>query len=79
VAAGRGLRVIDRFVFASARAGIGEEPTMSGADVVVAGHAGIPFIERVGRQVWFNPGVVGMPSNDGTLDGWHGSTAGMEW
>jgi len=32
----------------------------------------VPFIERVGRAVWFNPGVIGMPANDGTPDIWYG-------
>ena len=32
----------------------------------------MPFIEQVGRAVWFNPGVIGMPANDGTSDVWYG-------
>ena len=70
-----GVRVINRFIFASERAVMEEELADSGADVVVAGHAGIPFIEGIGRQVWFNPGVIGMPANDGTPDGWYGLMA----
>ena len=46
--------------------------TGRGADVVIAGHAGVPFIEKVGRRTWFNPGVIGMPANDGTADVWYG-------
>jgi predicted phosphodiesterase len=67
-----GVDVINRFVFASERTTIAEELERAGADVVIAGHAGVPFIEEVGRAVWFNPGVIGMPANDGTADVWYG-------
>ena len=49
-----------------------EELARASADVVIAGHAGVPFIEKIGRGVWFNPGVIGMPANDGTPDVWYG-------
>ena len=67
-----GVDQINRFVFASQRADIADELERAQADVVVAGHAGIPFIERVGKRVWFNAGVIGMPANDGTPDVWYG-------
>jgi predicted phosphodiesterase len=67
-----GVDVINRFVFASQRDVLAEELARSEADVVIAGHAGVPFIERVGNRVWFNPGVIGMPANDGTPDIWYG-------
>src|SRR5262245_3017262 len=67
-----GVDVINRFVFASQRDVLAEELARSGADIVIAGHAGVPFIEKVGKGVWFNPGVVGMPANDGTCDVWYG-------
>jgi predicted phosphodiesterase len=41
------------------------------ADVVVGGHCGIPFGERLERGYWLNAGVIGMPANDGTRDGWY--------
>ncbi len=63
---------INRFIFASQADVLAEERRHAGVDVVVAGHSGIPFIERVGRGVWFNPGVIGMPANDGTTDVWYG-------
>ena len=59
-------------MFASEREALAEELERAGADVVIAGHAGVPFIERVGRRTWFNPGVIGMPANDGTADVWYG-------
>jgi predicted phosphodiesterase len=41
------------------------------ADVVVGGHCGIPFGERLDTGYWLNAGVIGMPANDGTQDGWY--------
>lgn len=67
-----GVRQVNRFVFASQRDVLAEELAWAGADVVVGGHSGLPFVERIGRGVWFNPGVIGMPANDGTPDVWYG-------
>lgn len=77
--AGRRFRVIHGgvnetalWVWASQRAVLDEELAAAKADVVIAGHAGLPFIVERGRKVWFNAGVIGMPANDGTADGWYG-------
>ena len=70
-----GTEVVNRWVFASDATIIGEELVRAGADVVIAGHSGVPFVRRVGPQAWFNPGVVGMPANDGTADSWYGIIA----
>ena len=67
-----GVNLINRFVFASERETIAEELGQAGADIIIAGHAGVPFVEKVGDTVWFNPGVIGMPANDGTTDVWYG-------
>lgn len=67
-----GVDVINRFVFRSKRAVIALELERAGVDIVIAGHCGIPFIEKVGARTWFNPGVIGMPANDGTPDVWFG-------
>jgi len=67
-----GVRQVNRFVFASQREVLAEELASADADVIVSGHSGLPFIEKVGRGVWFNPGVIGMPANDGTPDVWYG-------
>ena len=40
--------------------------------MVIGGHCGLPFITRSGAATWFNPGVIGMPANDGTTDVWYG-------
>ena len=77
--AGRALRVVhggtdivNRWVFPSEREILTEEVVLAGADVIIAGHSGIPSITRVRKRVWFNPGVIGMPANDGTTDVWYG-------
>jgi predicted phosphodiesterase len=66
-----GVDLTNRFAALRARghrAGVEQ----AGVDIVAAGHAGVPFIEKVGRGAWFNPGVIGMPANDGTPDVWYG-------
>jgi len=60
------------WVFASQPELIAQELDAAGADVVLAGHCGVPFISEVGRRVWFNTGALGMPANDGTPDVWYG-------
>jgi predicted phosphodiesterase len=77
--AGRTVRVIhggvdriNRFVFASQRGLIAEELDRANVDIVIAGHAGIPFIRKMRQRIWFNPGVIGMPANDGTPGVWYG-------
>lgn len=40
-------------------------------DVIIAGHCGIPFIQNENGKTWINPGVIGMPANDGTNRVWY--------
>lgn len=67
-----GVTAISRFVFASDTAVLAEELIEADTDLVIAGHAGLPFIAEAAGRVWFNPGVLGMPANDGTPDAWFG-------
>ncbi len=67
-----GTSLVNRWVFQSERNVLAEEVALAAADVMIAGHSGLPYIARVGRRVWFNPGVIGMPANDGTADVWYG-------
>jgi len=67
-----GANEISRWVFASDRNVVAEECAQAKADVVIAGHCGLPFIARSKGVTWFNAGVVGMPANDGTSDVWYG-------
>jgi predicted phosphodiesterase len=40
-------------------------------DGIVGGHCGLPFTEVIDGRLWHNPGVVGMPANDGTARVWY--------
>jgi len=41
------------------------------ADIILAGHCGLPFAEEQGGRLWLNAGVIGMPANDGTSRVWY--------
>jgi predicted phosphodiesterase len=41
------------------------------ADVILAGHCGLPFADVKENLFWLNPGVIGMPANDGTPRVWY--------
>lgn len=70
---------INRFVFASTPAADKQRDLDAlQVDVVLAGHCGVPFIQAVGTGAWFNAGVIGMPANDGTCDGWYGLITARE-
>lgn len=67
-----GLDQINRFVFAGSDASVfAEEFAKTDADVVIGGHCGIPFSRTEDGKHWLNAGVIGMPANDGTPDGWY--------
>ena len=41
------------------------------ADIILAGHSGLPFTKRVDDgRLWHNSGAMGMPANDGTSNVW---------
>lgn len=67
-----GVSNINQFVFPSSamalkRAQIAE----AGVDVVIGGHSGIPFGQVIEKKLWLNAGVIGLPANDGSSDGWY--------
>ncbi|RLJ61560.1 calcineurin-like phosphoesterase family protein [Lacinutrix venerupis] len=41
------------------------------SDVIVAGHCGLPFHHQKNNKLWLNPGVIGMPANDGSPQVWY--------
>lgn len=41
------------------------------SDVIIAGHCGVPFHQPIKDKLWLNPGVIGMPANDGTTRVWY--------
>ncbi len=62
---------INAFVFAgSAEHAKKESLDAIGSDGVIAGHCGLPFTDLIGHRLWHNPGVIGMPANDGTARVW---------
>jgi len=40
------------------------------ADIIIAGHSGLPFYDTQNDKHWVNPGVIGMPANDGNQKVW---------
>lgn len=43
----------------------------SDSDIIIAGHSGLPFSEKKEDKIWINPGVIGMPANDGSTSAWY--------
>lgn len=48
-----------------------ERVTLSGADVILCTHSGLPWQKRVGSALVVNVGVLGKPPNDGTRNVWY--------
>ena len=44
---------------------------VSKSDVIVGGHCGLPFHHKKEDHLWLNPGVIGMPANDGNPFVWY--------
>lgn len=40
------------------------------ANVVIAGHSGLPFLDNQNDLLWINPGVIGMPANNSSTKVW---------
>ena len=63
---------INQFIFASAPVQVmGDQMAQAETDAIIAGHSGIPFGRTVDSGLWLNAGVIGMPANDGSSDGWY--------
>lgn len=41
-----------------------------GVDIIIAGHCGLPFYQKKIDKYWVNPGVIGMPANNGKVKTW---------
>jgi len=70
-----GVRDISRWVFKSTPESVKRQELVnldgcSPADGIIAGHCGLPFVDDLGDKLWLNPGVIGMPANDGTTTTW---------
>ncbi len=67
-----GVNQINRFIFASTDEQIKlEELQDAQADIIIGGHCGIPFGQKLGARAWLNAGVIGLPANDGSRSGWY--------
>lgn len=67
-----GVSAINQFIFESdSLVEKSRQIRQSRADIIIAGHAGIPFGQKVAAGYWLNAGVIGMPANDGTADTWY--------
>jgi hypothetical protein len=69
-----GVESINKFLFASTPDAekIAELSLLSkDIDGLITGHCGIPFGQMIEGRVWLNAGVIGLPANDGTADGWY--------
>jgi predicted phosphodiesterase len=69
-----GVAQLNRFFFASTPLALKQaelDRLDDDIDGLIAGHCGIPFGQQVAGKVWLNAGVIGMPANDGTPDGWY--------
>lgn len=67
-----GVSSINQFVFPSTdQATLRAEIDNAQTDVVIGGHSGIPFGREIDHTFWLNAGVIGLPANDGTADGWY--------
>lgn len=67
-----GVREINRFIFPSTLEAVKrEELNLAGSDILIGGHSGIPWGQKINNRAWLNAGVIGLPANDGTQDGWY--------
>lgn len=66
-----GVEKINQFIFSSTSTAIKrQELAIAAVDGIVAGHCGLPFTQVINDKVWHNPGVIGLPANDGTPRVW---------
>jgi predicted phosphodiesterase len=64
-------RAINQFIFAGSPDGEKRDSLAAlGSDGVIGGHCGLPFTQQIDGRLWHNPGVIGMPANDGTPRIW---------
>ncbi|MGB0684041.1 MAG: metallophosphoesterase family protein [Magnetovibrionaceae bacterium] len=66
-----GPQAINQFLFKSSPdAAFAAEFDALEADIVLAGHSGLPFSKQMDGRLWLNAGVIGMPANDGSPATW---------
>jgi predicted phosphodiesterase len=74
-----GATSINRFIFPSSpEMEKTEELRAARAEGALAGHSGIPFVQRLGAGLWVNSGALGLPANDGTPRVWYALIEDLE-
>ncbi|MBT3204559.1 MAG: metallophosphoesterase [Gammaproteobacteria bacterium] len=67
-----GTRQINQFIFPSTDQTIKlQQFDDLDTDCIISGHSGLPFGQQLGKKTWLNAGVIGLPANDGTQQGWY--------
>lgn len=67
-----GVDSINQFIFASdSSSDKFNQIKQAGVDVIIGGHSGIPFGQKIDDGYWLNAGVIGMPANDGRPEVWY--------
>jgi len=69
-----GVESINKFLFAStpdAEKAAELSLLSQGIDGLITGHCGLPFGQMIEGRAWLNAGVIGLPANDGTANGWY--------
>lgn len=66
-----GVQQINQFIYESDSDQIEAQLDSTDARIIIGGHCGLPFGKTVKNKAWINAGVIGMPANDGTQDGWY--------
>lgn len=44
---------------------------VTSSNLILAGHCGLPFVDKIEDKIWLNAGVIGMPANDGDTRVWY--------
>jgi predicted phosphodiesterase len=67
-----GVEDISEFIFRSSQVRRKQQIIEKlGSDCIIGGHCGIPFGQHTNNGYWLNPGVIGMPANEGQIHGWY--------
>ena len=67
-----GVSQINQFIFASTEQKLKRQQFVHlDSDCIIGGHCGLPFGQQVEDKYWLNAGVIGLPANDGTQQGWY--------
>lgn len=67
-----GVSSINQFIFESgSQVEKYQQIKQADVDVIIGGHSGIPFGQKIDDRYWLNAGVIGMPANDASQEVWY--------